>query len=166
MQLSHTETEAINRLKQVADHGLFSQVIRRKVGSENPQEKKELLETLLNQWFDNPTYMDGVLGFNLPKILKLKIYTLEEFNQQLHQLGAAYRVLDVTTRTDKRSTWIAAADYFVLPDGAGTVYVDSLLNRYVKLSNGQLFICTNADLLGLPEIEKKNKLAYLTGLID
>jgi hypothetical protein len=166
MQLSHTETDAINRLKHVAGAGLVSHVIRQQIETDSVRTQKELLQTLLNQWFDNPSYMDGVLGFNLPKILKLKIYTLEEFNQQLDKLGTPYRVLDVTTRTSNRSAWIAAADYFVLPDGAGTVYVDNLLNRYVKLSNGQLFICTNADLLGLPEIEKKNKLAYLTGLID
>lgn len=134
--------------------------------TKTPDTFRSYLAGLLEAWRDNPRNMLNALGFNLPAILNMKFYNLEQINDRLADRRFAFRVLSETTATTKDAVWVALADYFQADQIVGTVYIDSSLNRYVRLANGQLFHCSNADLLGMPEIDRVNIRAYLLGIID
>lgn len=125
-----------------------------------------LLVELLQAWQDNPVRMLKALGFNLPSVLKMKFYSVNDINQVLSENRHVYRVLYSITATSKVADWCAQAGYLTAGNIVATVYVDSELNRYLRLSNGQLFECSNADLVGMPEIDRVTILAYLAGTID
>lgn len=127
---------------------------------------KSLFAQLLNQWKDDPGVMRNILRFDLPKTLKMTFFTVEELNAELAKQGYSYRAIREMRFTDHSAAWCAPSGYGTLKNAAMTVYTDSNLKRYVRLGNGQLFECTNADLVALPMREKENLSAYLTGLID
>jgi hypothetical protein len=131
-----------------------------------PDSFRDLLRNLLEAWRDNPRGMLNALGFNLPSVLKMKFYSLEDVNQILGENRHVYRAMAETTATSKESAWLALAGYLKAGNLVATVYIDSSLNRYLRLSNGQLFECSNADLVGMPEIDRVNIRAYLLGIID
>jgi hypothetical protein len=166
MQLSTHEIDVFHRLQRMKPAGILGSYIAFACKKPTAPNVRRLILTLLEQYQDNPKLMDRALGFDLPKLLNVKLYTVEALNKQLSDMGYAYRATGTATATSKDAQWMAQSGYFSLPDGAGTVYVDNRLNRYIRLSNGQLFACTNADLVGMPDRDKQNILSYLSGLID
>lgn len=127
---------------------------------------RDYLNSLLEAWRDNPRNMLTALGFNLPKVLSMKFYSLDDINRHLGKNGFAWLVLEEITCTTKDAAWLAQADFMHVHEAAGTIYIDSSLNRYLRLGNGQLFRCSNTDLTAMPEIDRVNIRAYLLGLID
>lgn len=127
---------------------------------------KLLISHMLEQAKDAPQETRQALGFDLPKLLKVKFQKLQTLNADFANQGFAYRAMREVMATDHTAEWVARASFFSLKGFHGTVYVDSKLQRYVRLSTGQLFECTSGDLQGMPEIDKTNIRAYLTGLID
>jgi hypothetical protein len=160
--LSQNETAAFQYLQHAPNGGY-------KLGAQAVETRdsfRNLLTELLQAWQDNPREMLKVLGFNLPSVLKMKFYSIQDVNQILSDNRHVYRVLSETTATSKDAHWTAQAGYLHIGQLIATVYIDSVLNRYLRLSNAQLFECSNADLLGMPEIDRVNIRAYLLGIID
>lgn len=73
VQLSKTEKKALSILKiSVNKKTLWGAAIDKTIKKKpKPEEVKELLKTITEQWQDNPKMMLKILGyFDLPKFLK------------------------------------------------------------------------------------------------
>lgn len=167
-QLNYWDAKAFSRIQKMPNN-LAGVSFKQGVSLDQPEALRRRINEILIAWRDNPSGMRKLLGFDLPEILNMKFYTTDEINDALAGYGYQYRVVDELKHTDRTAEWIADAGVLVLPTTMGMVRIDSNLNRYLTLTRGrvpQIFECTNGDLLALPELDKTNIRAYLTGLID
>lgn len=67
--------------------------------------------------------------------------------------------------TNAKASFCAQADFFKINGKPVTVWVDGLLNRYVR-AGGKMYEASNADLLRMSTREKLVYMDYLTGHID
>lgn len=96
----------------------------------------------------------------------MRNYTLEELNEKLSGLAYPYRIVLEVEVTSWAAHWLGRAGFFDLNDCSGGVWIDSNLDRYIILTNGQIFQCSNTDLTTLSAVEKMNIKGILSGLID
>lgn len=94
------------------------------------------------------------------------IYTVEQLNEKIAGMAYVYRIIKEVEETDRDADWLGRAGLFHLADCCGAVWVDSFLDRYIVLTNGQCFVCTNTDLTTKTAGEQTNIRAILSGLID
>jgi hypothetical protein len=165
-ELSKREKEVLDHLKHIRRNTQWGICILEAIKNPSVARVRGIISELLSQWRDDRRAMMKILGFDLPKILDVKFYKPQDINDCLINLAYPYRVIEEVRHTDWKADVCSHAGYFNMPNSAATVYVDSNLNRYIRLSNGQLFSCSNTDLISLHEPEKINLRAYLTGLID
>jgi len=166
-QLSDLEAQVFERIKATAKlNSIWGAGIENVVKEPTTDGVKKMIAQLLLQWNDDPGIMFDVLGFDLPKFLNMQFFSLEEMNDHLARTAQKYRVEKETRCTNRDAEWCGRAGYFHMQAHTGNVWVDSCLGRYIVLSNGQVFQCTNADLTSLPEVEKEHTRALLTGLMD
>lgn len=168
--LSRNERLLIARLNNVSERTLiglaFKTAAKKAIDNNDLAGFKALIYQLKSQWNDCPRGMFQALGFNLNQILTMKFYTVEQLNNLLADAGFIYRVIEESTTIGTGADWVAKSGYAILKDGIMNVYTDSNLNRFVKLGNGQIFACSNTDLVSMNDYDQQIIKAYLTGLID
>lgn len=165
-QLSHNEKQAFIHLHSVSPRTHYGIAIHEILKQPSQDRIRGLFSELVSQLRDDPPQMLKLLGFDLLKTLNMKIYEPQDLNRAISSMGYAYRVTEEIRWTSDAALWVSPAGYFTLPEAAGTVYVDSDLSRFIRLSNGQIFACSSTDLSSLSDLDKINFRAYLTGLID
>lgn len=165
-QLTDLENQVFEKIKGAKMNTYYSLGIKTVLENPTVARIKKLISELIEQAKDNPKRMIEALNFDLPHMLNLNVYTPERLNEELRPLGFAYRAVRIVPFTDQDAQWCAPTGYFIVEGCAATTYVDSMLKRYIRLGNGQLFECTNNDLNSMPAREQANIRAYLTGLID
>lgn len=165
-QLSDLDTQFIEHLKGADMAGPWGLGIAAVLEKPTPELLEKLRDQLISQWGDDPRVMFKILRFDLPKFLGMKMYDVEELNKELARMAYAYRVTEPTRMSDRTAEWLGRTGFFHLVKNTGTVWVDSNFNRYLHLSNGQFFRCTNSDLEALPEDQKQHIRNLLTGLMD
>lgn len=164
--LSHNERRAIECLEQIEGRTALHTMIRDTISSLTVDKARELISNLVRSCRDDRREMMRLLGFDLITVMNMKIYTVQDLNQYVGHIGRPYRIVEEIQHTPEGPKWLSASGFFHIGDWMATVWLDDDLKRYVRLSNGQLFICSNLDLTSLPDLEKINLRAILTGVID
>lgn len=164
--LSTNELHALLHLSQIKGRSIWHQQIKAELTEPTPSKVRELLSQLLCGVRDDRREMIRLLGFDLLSVLNMKMYTDSEVNQLLGYAGQPFRALLEIKFTDQSAMWLSQGGFVQLDEIAATIWVDSDLNRFLRLANGQIFECTSRDLTSLSGLEKQNLRAYLTGIID
>lgn len=164
--LNQNEALALEALKNLKGRHAWAQGIQESLQGADDDQVRVLIGQLLQQWKDNPGLMEQLLGFDLPKLMDVKLYGITEVNYHLATTGKCFCARKEIHVTRFDGEYNAQMDVFKFKGWDAIVYVDDWLHRYLRLGNGQLFECSNADLEGLTGIAQINLRAYLTGLID
>lgn len=164
--LTYAERVVLGFLYQVPQNTVLGYAVHVGLAKLTVKNFRQLVCDLLSQWEDNPNIARACLGFDLPQTLKMKAFTSDSINKELSAGGYVFRAVGEVPEINAAAQWAAQAGIFSIMEVSGTVYVDNLLNRYIRLSNGQIFHCSNLDLTSLPDLDKTQLVAYLSGLID
>lgn len=125
---------------------------------EKPDMVPQMVLDLIDQAKDNPRAMFHVLGFDILKE-PADLVNVEKLNEDLAKARQPFRVVEEIVVTDRTAIWVGRSGYHFNV----TLWVDSFLNRYLVHANGQVFQCTNTDLVNLPEHDKQELRAILGG---
>lgn len=164
--LSHNERRAVECLEQVEERSPYAAMIRDIIANPTADKIRQLISTLVRACRDYRREMMRLLGFDILTVMNMKIYTVKDLNAIISNDGRAYRALSEVEYTPVGPKWLSAAGFFQVGDWMATVWIDDSLTRYIRLSNGQIFFCSNTDLTTLRDVEKFNLRAILTGIID
>lgn len=88
-------------------------------------------------------------------------------NVYLRQNDAPFMAFERPVKiTHNHAEFCGMSGFYKFGKITGTVWVDNLLNRYLVLSTGEIFECSNVDLLRMEQFERAIYLEYLSGNID
>lgn len=165
-ELSPAQQQAVKHLQQIKSDDFMSIFIRSAFIEPTAAKFRELLYNLVQAYRDDRVVLGKMLGFDLLTVMQMKIYTEKEVNGFIASLGYPYRVVEQLRYTHEDALWLSPSGMFNMAETVGIVWLDNNLIRYIRLSNGQIFRCSSTDLTTLPELDKINLRAILTGVID
>jgi len=163
--LNPTERRVLMHLQNMSPEKPFYPYISRKLKQiPTPETVRTIISDLLSQGKDHPDSMRNILGFDIFSLMGKKIFTTDQVNKILQDAGYAWRVYNCVAFPGLEAKWLSCVGACTaIP---GMVWVDSELNRYLRLGNGQIFACSSLDLQSMPERDKVNLRAELTGKTD
>lgn len=165
-ELSPGEREAVKHLQQVKYEDFMGIFIRSAFIEPTAAKFRELIYNLVQAYRDDRVVLGKMLGFDLLTVMNMKLYTEKEVNGFIAGLGYPYRLVEQLRYTHEDSLWLSRSGMFNMAETEAIVWLDNNLIRYIRLSNGQIFRCSSTDLTTLPELDKINLRAILTGVID
>ncbi|HYH14641.1 MAG TPA: hypothetical protein VD794_05460 [Flavisolibacter sp.] len=164
--LSTQESKVYKQLKNAKGTSPVLAYIKDSFKLPTVEKVKAVIADLVSQGRNNPDAMAQLLGFDIYKIMGIKIFTIETINQALSKRGFAWRALNATLCTSLTADWVSFQRLGQVGHLRFTELIDSEFNRYIKFANGQLFRCSSGDLRSLAARDKTAIRSYLTDEID